>query len=71
MVCSDSLRLFLGTVKKGNGLSYVVHDTSKSMSKKIDKQLTKYANAAKSNPEVTNVARKCVVSFTKLLNQFS
>lgn len=52
---------FLGTVKKGSGLSYVVHDTSKNLARKVDKQLTKYANGGDANPEICNLARKCVV----------
>ncbi len=52
--------IFLGLVKKGTGLSYIVHDTAKTLGKKIDEHIEKYAGAAESNPEVMTLARKCV-----------
>ncbi|VDM18058.1 unnamed protein product [Hydatigera taeniaeformis] len=62
-----------GTVKKGNGLSYVVHDTSKNLAKKADKKLAKYASGGEANPEITTLARKCVVALrpSRVLDLFS
>ncbi|KAL5968213.1 DNA-directed RNA polymerase III subunit RPC1 [Taenia solium] len=62
-----------GTVKKGSGLSYIVHDTSKNLARKVDKQLAKYASGGDANPEICNLARKCVVAIrpSRVLDLFS
>lgn len=53
----------LGSVRKGPGLSYIVHDTSKILGKKIGEHVDKFSNAAALNPEVLTLAKKCMVSY--------
>ncbi|VDL22627.1 unnamed protein product [Hymenolepis diminuta] len=51
-----------GIVKKGTGLSYIVHDYSKSYARKLDKVVEPYTRVAGPNNDLLTVAKKCVES---------
>ncbi|BHF68648.1 DNA-directed RNA polymerase III subunit RPC1 [Sparganum proliferum] len=49
-----------GNVKKGTGLSYIIHDVSKLVGKNVDEYVDKLSTASDTNPELPALARKCV-----------